>query len=351
MAKYFDDMVRCALRSWDGFFFTPVDPLIVGLLRISLGALLIWDIGVLGLDLHEYLGSDGWISPAAAREYLAENAPGAWSLWLYVPDRWLSLAWVACLVVVALFTIGWRSRLTVVLAWTVALSTVRRAPATLYGFDYMITTWTFYLAVFGASGQALSLDQLWRRRRSTRTLAGPACAASQPALSISANLTIRMIQLHLCLIYGSAGLSKLMALEWWNGTAMEMIILTPEFRRFNLVWLAAYPLVLNLATHCGLLLEILFPVTIWVRKLRPIVLVSAVTLHLGIDLILGLTEFGLTMIAANLVWVSGSWLRQIVAGSGPASQGRSMGIELSLDEAMATTRKRRPGLQRVGAGN
>jgi hypothetical protein len=349
--QYFAELGRTAIRSWDRFFFTPADPIIVGLLRITLGALLLWDIGVLGLDLRDYLGSDGWISPAAARGYLAENAPGAWSLWLYVPDRWLSVAWAVCLVVVALFMAGFASRWTAVLAWAVALSTVRRAPATLYGFDYMITTWTFYVAVFGASGQALSVDRLLRARRSRATEPSPVRSLVKPAGTISANLTIRMIQLHLCLIYGSAGLSKLMAPEWWNGTAMEMIILTPEFRRFNLVWLTAYPLVLNLATHCGLLLEIMFPVLIWVRKLRPIVLVSAVSLHLGIDLILGLTEFGLTMIAANLVWVSGSWLRQIAARSGPAQAHRSTVIELTRDRHTEKNRKSRASLEKSGTWN
>ena len=224
-AQYFVDLGRSAILGWDRFFFTPADPIIVGLLRIFLGALF-WSIAVLGLDLHDYLGSDGWISPPAVRQYLNENAQGAWSFWLFVPDRWLTLAWVGCLVCVALFTIGYRSPLTAALAWAVSLSTVRRAPVAQFGFDYMITTWTFYLAAFGASGQALSVDRLlqWRRSKSSGLNRAEALTV-KPANSISANLTVRMIQLHLCLIYGSAGLSKLMAVEWWNGTAMEMIML------------------------------------------------------------------------------------------------------------------------------
>ena len=134
---------------------------------------------------------------------------------------------------------------------------------------------------------------------------------------MSANLSLRLIQLHLVLIYGSAGLSKLMGTEWWNGTAMEMIILTPEFRRFNLTWLAAYPALLNLATHGGVLLEIAFPVLIWIRKLRPLLLVSVALMHLAIDLCMGLTEFGLAMVAATMVFASGPWLRSLVAGIEP----------------------------------
>ena len=43
---------------------------------------------------------------------------------------------------------------------------------------------------------------------------------------------------------------------------------------------------------------------------------GAVILHLGIALVApGLTEFGLAMIAANLAFVSGAWLRSLVTGA------------------------------------
>jgi hypothetical protein len=283
--------------------------------------LLVWNVAVLGLDLRDYLGSEGWIGPEAVREYLSEHSPWAWSFWLWVPDRWLPVAWGGCLAILILFTVGLGSRVTAVLAWVIAVSTVRRAPVALFGFDQMISTWALYLAALGASGQAVSLDRFLsryralKRERASEWRRGPGTGPSgAPVPTVAANLSLRLLQLHLVLVYGSAGLSKLMGPEWWNGTAVEMIILTPEFRRFNLAWLTAYPLVLNLATHAGLLLEIGYPVLIWVRKLRPLILASVILLHLGIDLLLGLTEFGLAMIAANLAFVSGPWLRSLMTG-------------------------------------
>jgi Vitamin K-dependent gamma-carboxylase len=315
---YFRDLGISAVRAWDRFFFTPADPTTLGLIRILLGLLFFWDIAVLGVDLHDYLGSYGWIGPEAVRQYLAEHAPHAWSFWFYVPDRWLAPVWACCLLLVFLFAIGFATRITAVLAWAIAISTVRRAPVALFGFDYMVATWLFYLAAFGASGQALAVDRFLdsRRRRVRATAPGRQARASAP--SISANLTLRAIQLHLAFIYGASGLSKLMGTEWWDGTAIQMIMLTPEFRRFDLVWLAAYPGLLSMATHAGLFLEICYPVLIWVRKLRPLVIVSVVLLHLGIDLMLGLTEFGLTMIVANLSFVSGEWLRILFSPATPS---------------------------------
>ena len=155
-ARYLKDLGLGALHAWVQFFFTPADPTPLGLVRVVVGALLFWNVAVLGLDLHDYLGSEGWIGPEAVRQYLAEQSPWAWSFWLWVPDRWLPVAWAGCLVVTALFTVGLGTRVTAVLAWAIAVSTVRRAPVALFGFDHMVATWVFYLAAFGASGQAVS---------------------------------------------------------------------------------------------------------------------------------------------------------------------------------------------------
>jgi predicted DCC family thiol-disulfide oxidoreductase YuxK len=91
---------------------------------------------------------------------------------------------------------------------------------------------------------------------------------------------------------------------------------TGEFAGLDFTPLANWPIVINLLTHLSLLLELLYPVLIWVRIVRPLVLAGAVVLHLGIAVVSpGLTEFALAMLAANLAFVSGSWLRQLWTGT------------------------------------
>src|SRR5262249_19016231 len=141
IGSYLREVWFSAARAWDDFFFKPADPLALGLIRIVVGALLFWDIAILGCDLRDYLGSEGWIGPEAVRQYLSERSPAAWSFWLWVPDAYLPVAWVGCLIIVALFTVGLASRVMAVLAWAIALSTVRRAPVALFGFDQIISTW------------------------------------------------------------------------------------------------------------------------------------------------------------------------------------------------------------------
>ena len=67
-----------------------------------------------------------------------------------------------------------------------------------------------------------------------------------------------------------AGLAKLQGQAWWTGTAIWGTVAAGEFRLFDLTWLAAYPLLLNLATHVSLALELGYPILIWVRVLRPL---------------------------------------------------------------------------------
>jgi predicted DCC family thiol-disulfide oxidoreductase YuxK len=256
------------------------------------------------------------------RLFQKERWPYNWSFWLLVPDGLLRPVWVACMVILACFTVGLFSRVTAVLAWAIVVSTVRRSPVTVFGFDQIASTLALYLAVTGASGQSVSLDRFLARLRAARALAArrrsdgrwPLPSGAPPA-SIAANLALRLIQLHLVLIYGMAGLAKLQGQAWWSGMAIWGTLASGEFSLLDFTWLAAWPLVMNLMTHAALAVEIGYGVLIWVRVLRPLVLAAVVALHLGIALTApGLAEFGLAMIAGNLAFVSGAWLRSLVAG-------------------------------------
>ena len=262
LAVYLSELARAARSGWNAFLFTPADPTAVGLIRVAVGLLAFWSLLVFGLDLSDYFGSDGWASPDAIR--MAQR-PLAWSFWFLVPDGWLRAVWCLCLGVMALYALGLFSRVTVILGWVIVVSTVRRVPIALYGFDQVLSTLALYLAVTGASGQAVSLDRFWRRWRQARASARkPAKLASSagrmvapdepgvPTATISANLTLRLIQLHMVLIYGLAGLAKLQGPSWWNGTALWGTMTAGEFVVLDFTAMAAWPRLINLLTHTSL---------------------------------------------------------------------------------------------------
>jgi predicted DCC family thiol-disulfide oxidoreductase YuxK len=325
-ANYVAELAGAIRRGWDRFFFTPADPTALGLIRVAAGLLAFWSLLVLGLDLPDYFGSDGWAEPSAVR---AAQRSLAWSFWFLVPDGGLRAAWIVCLAVLALYTAGLFSRTTAVLAWIIVVSTVRRVPVALFGFDQVISPLTLYLAATGAAGQSVSLDRFLRRWRQARAAAamaaGPATSGKAgrrvspgdpavPAPTVSANLALRLIQLHLVVIYLSAGLGKLQGPSWWNGMALWGTMTAGEFVALDFTEMARHPLLINFLTHASLALELLYPILVWIRVTRPLMLLGVAALHVGIALMSpGLAEFTLAMLAANLAFVSGAWVRRLVA--------------------------------------
>ena len=130
--------------------------------------------------------------------------------------------------------------------------------------------------------------------------------------SISANIAIRLIQLHLCIIYLFAGVSKLQGPAWWNGTALWNAVANLEYQSIDMTWLAGWPILINVLTHVTIVWEVSYAALIWPRLTRPLMLLLAIPLHLGIALCLGMTTFGLAMLIANLSFVPPEHVRAIL---------------------------------------
>ena len=136
-----------------------------------------------------------------------------------------------------------------------------------------------------------------------------------PSPTVSANLALRLIQLHLVVIYGMAGLAKLQGPSWWNGMALWRTMTAGEFVVLDFTALAAWPLLINLLTHVSLAIELaLSGVDLGSDRASPFAGRRG-DAHLGIAVMSpGLTEFALAMLAGNLAFVSGAWLRGLVTG-------------------------------------
>ncbi len=328
VANYLAELAGATRKGWNAFFFTAADPTTVGLIRVAAGLLAFWSLLVFGLDLHDYFGSRGWADPGVIQTL---ERPLTWTFWFAVPDVWLRPVWCVCLIILGLYALGIFSRLTSILSWVIVVSTVRRVPIALYGFDQVLSVLTLYLAVTGAAGQAVSFDRFWRRWRQARAQAAQRRASipqggpgrrvtpgdpAVPVATVSANLALRLIQLHIVVIYGMAGLAKIQGPSWWNGTALWKTMATGEFVLLDFTALAAWPWLINLLTHVSLAIELAYPVLIWIPIVRPILLAGVAMLHLGIAVMSpGLTEFALAMLAANIAFVSPAWLRALVTGA------------------------------------
>lgn len=299
---YLRDGSSATATAWNRFWFAPADAATLCLIRVLAGLMLFYTHAVWTLDLDAFFGEQSWLS----REVLAQANQGgySWSVlnWCRSPASLWSMHVVA-LTTFALLTIGLWTRIVSVLAFVFTVSYANRTPGALYGLDQINGLLSLYL-MLGPSGSRFSVDA-WRARRAGQTTDSP---------SVIANLAIRLMQCHMCVIYLFAGLSKLQGSSWWNGFAFWGGIANQEYQTLDLTWLADWPLVINALTHLTVAFELSYCVLIWNRWTRPLVLLAASCLHLGIVVALGMPTFGLVMLIANIAFLSPTFVRALVDG-------------------------------------
>jgi hypothetical protein len=295
---------------WNRFWFAPADPATLGLIRIFAGAMLFYTHLVWGLQLTSFVGPDGWLPPEAVHRLQEGTYSWSYLWWIEDSPALLWTAHLAGLAIFAMLTVGLFTRTAAVLSAIVALAYVLRLPGALFGLDQINVMLALYLAV-GPAGDAYSLDR-WRKQRKM----------DQPLPirhSWTANLAIRLIQLHMCIIYLFAGMAKLTGTAWWDGTALWMAFGNMEYQSMDMTWMASHPWLINLMTHVTIFWELSYCALVWPRLTRPIVILLAIPLHMGIAICLGMITFGLAMLIGNLAFVSPALVRAVM----PKFAGRS----------------------------
>jgi uncharacterized membrane protein YphA (DoxX/SURF4 family) len=288
--------------AWDAFWFTPSDPLPLAVIRVATGLILAWSCLVWLLDADAFFGDRGWMAPTQV--WRMNDQPWQWS-WYFAgssPTMIRALAGLS-LVAAILLAIGLATPVAAVVSLLGLVSAANRAPLNVFGLDDTLGMLLIGL-VIGPSGACWSLDRL---------LAGPERGRGGGAApSVSATVALRMIQVHLCVVYFFSGTGKLLGASWWEGTALWGAIANDLYRTFDLRGLARHPLVINGLTLATLFWELAYPALVWPRLTRRLFLDMAVAVHLGIGLAMGMMEFGLAMITANVAFVPADAIRRFV---------------------------------------
>lgn len=309
VADYLSELRRSAIAGWNRFWFTPSDPATLGLIRILAGAMLFYTHLVWSLDLESFFGPEGWISPAALKP-AGEMRIGAWTYFNFIHSTTgLWVAHVAALVVLLLLTIGLFSRVMAVLAFLVTVSYANRVPQAWFGLDDINALLSMYLMV-GPCGAAYSVDRWLARRKASGQ--GRAREWGPASPSTSANLAIRLMQVHMCLVYLFSALGKLEGESWWGGQAIWLSVANLEYQSLDMTWLANHRWLINAMTHFTVFWELSYCVLVWPRLLRPLVIGAAVFTHLGIAMALGMKTFGLVMLIGNAAFISPWLVRRIL---------------------------------------
>ena len=286
------------LDAWNRFWFTPADPLPLAVVRIAAGALFTWASFVWLLDAEAFFGPDGWQRPENV--WRMNDQPWQWS-WYFAAGSVGAARVLAGITLVAaiMLTLGIATPLAAIVSFVGLVSAVNRAPLNVFGLDDTLGMLLIALAV-GPAGAVLSVDRLL----------APDIAADRP--SVRANLAIRLIQLHLCVVYLFSGCGKLLGASWWEGTALWGAAANVQYRTLDLTWMASHPWLVNALTLGTLWWEIAYAALVWPRLTRRLFLAMAVPVHLGIGLTMGMMEFGLAMLAANMAFVPAAVLRHLL---------------------------------------
>ncbi len=294
---------------WNRFWFSESDPATLGLIRLLAGTMIFYTHLVWTIDLEGFFGPDAWISLEAVNAWQGDGN-FCFSYLKYIEST--NLLWtvhIIALIALLMFALGLFTRVTSILAFIITLSYVHRLPGALFGLDQVNTMMVTYLMI-GQSGAAFSIDRLLKKRREKKLSIGNDPHHSD-SKSVGANIAIRLIQVHMCIIYIYSGISKLSGNPWWDGTAVWGAVANLEYQSLDLTWLASHSDLVALFTHVTIFWEIFYCALVWPRATRPIVLAIAVGVHLGIAFFLGMITFGLAMIFGNLAFVSPALIRRL----------------------------------------
>ncbi len=300
-----------AAEGWNRFWFQPARVETLCLIRLLCGWMLFYTHLVWSLGLEDFFGPRGWLT-AEALAQSPESHPLAWSWFWWIDSP--ALLWtvhVAALVVFFLFFLGLWTPVTSVLAFLATVAYVHRVPAATFGLDQINTILTMYL-MLGPSGARYSLDAWLARRR----------GEEPPREAVRANLALRLIQLHMCVMYFFAGIGKLQGATWWDGSAMWWAAASYEYQSLDLTWMANWPVLVALLTHLTVWWEVTYPALVWLRGWRVLVLGMAVLVHLGIATSLGMITFGTAMLFGNLAFVPGQTTAAVLQRLGKPLAGQ-----------------------------
>ena len=290
-------------RVWDRFWFTPRDPFVLGIMRVFVGSIVLYTHLVWSLELTTFFGADGLLPPSF-REMVWGN-PFAWSHldWFASSPALLMTVHVVGLIIIAMFTVGFKTRWTSALTALLVISYANRGTGASFGLDQINAFLCMYLAV-GNSGGAFSLDRwLWKKREPNQRIAEP---------DTLTNIATRLIQIHMCIVYFFAAVGKFGGETWFSGEAVWDALASYEYQTLDMTWLADHMWLVAIMTISALAWELAYAALVWPRLTRPIVLAFAIPIHLGIGMCMGMMTFGLIMLAGNLAFVESAWLRRLL---------------------------------------
>lgn len=321
------DVCSSLARGWQRFFHAPCDARVPALLRICFALLVLVNLAVLLPDLDRWFTENGTLSTAASQ---AIARPAMWSVFWWLPSTSAVVAtcyWIA-VVQAALLLVGLASRFNVVCLFVWLNSFQNRNFLITDSEDVVMRLLAFYL-IWMPIERCWSMDawlwqRLWPKNSASRNYADGRFAAP--------GWGPRLLQIQMCVIFLSAGLSKLGGDAWLNGTALYYVArLDDYFGRFPAPdWPFNSPWAVAALTWSVIAVELLVPVLIWFRETRRPALAAAVLFHLGNEWTMHLFLFHWAMLVGWLAFLRPedfAWLRASKSRTAAKIEAKGPGVD------------------------
>jgi hypothetical protein len=298
-----------------GFWFAPSSLGQLALLRIGIGLILLFVLFVGSFDIQAHYSLNGWGDLLTLRDL----DPVAWPFSLFdwfSNDFWLWVVHVLALLAALAFVLG------VIPTWTGALSVVfllsyeHRNPTVTLGLDGLLLMGLCYL-VLTPSGRAFSvLDGI-----------GPVGRPASPLVSVEeegpnwAGFPIRLLQVHLSLLYFFSGLGKLSP-DWLAGVVFWHPRVAETGLPLAYDFMQAHPQLTVFVIYGAVVFQLFFAVFIWMRPFRYWMLGAAVVLHLAVGMLWGKLPFNLLMLVLDFAFVPPQHVDALLEGMMPLFERR-----------------------------
>ncbi len=264
-------------------FIAPRSAWPVAIARMMIGVvILLWTI-TMGFDSAALLGDDAVVGvefASSRARYLSLDSTLAINIALVV----LGLVSIAIIV-------GWRPSLWLLVAFVLLVAVQRRNGMILNSGDIILRDLTLLLAL-APTGAAMSVDRIRQHGR-----------GSFWTSATVAPWGLRLVQLQLIVVYFFAFWSKSGEL-WKNGTAVSTAFRLQDLQRFGELSVIVENIwVVTFLTWSTLVVELALAALLWVKRLRPYLIVLGVVLHLTIDALVLVGFFGFAMVAGLMTFL------------------------------------------------
>ncbi len=280
------------LKAWNTLWFTLIDARQYAVLRILFGGLSCGYFWSLLPYVESQFSRLAWLKDI---QQIANQNGGSWSVF-FINAPWnqntLAYLFVGLGVITAfLMMIGWQSRYNTLITWLIWVSLWNRNPLIMDGDDAILKMMCFYL-MLSSCGNCWSVDA-YLQKKPERVSVWP----------------LRLIQFQIALVYFVSGWVKFHSEGWEDGTAMQYVLIHPEYSRWNGWLLMDLPLIKSALAGLTWFIrdwELLFPLLLLNPHTRRLSLVIGVLFHLGLLMTMHLRWFPIIMISLYPALLSNS---------------------------------------------